>query len=137
MQFRQRLGQILRMHDRIRRVLVAHFPAHGRTRRRADEEQLVALRQRQVLVRRVHGRVDAKVHADAVPHDRFAVERLPDRDGVRVAEEGHDDPLERLERRPGVHLGVRVDGLPDFGQSGGLEDFGRKEVLEGLVGHRG
>lgn len=62
---------------------------------------------------------------------------MPDRDGVGFAEEGDDDPLEGLEGRPGVHFGVRVDGLPDFGESGGLEDLGREEVLGVLAGGHG
>lgn len=119
------------MHDGIRRVFVAHFPAHGRTGRRANKKQLIALGQREVLVRRVHGRVDTKVHADAVPHYGFAVEGLPDGDGVFVAEEGDHDALEGFQGCPGVHFGVGVDGLADFGEGRGLEDFRGEEVLCG------
>ena len=82
-----------------------------------------------MLVARVHGRVDAEVHADAVAHYCLAVERLPDGDGVGYVEEGDDDALEGLEGRPGVHFGMGVDCLPDFCESGGLEDLRCEEVL--------
>ena len=86
-----------------------------------------------MLVRRVHGRVDPKVHADPVAHDCLAVERLPDGDGVGGVEEGDDDALEGFEGRPGVDFGVRVDCLPDFCEDGGLEDLGCEEVLSRLL----
>lgn len=117
------------MDDRVRRVLVAHLPAHGRTRRRTDEEELVALGQWKVLIAGVHGRVDAEVDADAVAHQGLAVEGLADGDGVGRVEEGDDDALEGFERRPCVDFGVGVDGLADFCQGGGLEDLRCEEVL--------
>lgn len=49
-QLRQRRRQILRVHLLIRRLLIPHLPTRRRARRRADEEQLVALRRLQVLV---------------------------------------------------------------------------------------
>ena len=128
-EFCECLGEVLRVDERVGRVLVAHFPAHGRRRRRADEEELIALGQREVLVRGVHGRVDAEVDADAVAHERLAVERLPDGDGVLLGEEGDDQALEGFQRRPGVDFGVGVDGLAQLGEGGGVEDLGGEQVL--------
>ena len=129
MQFRQRLCQILGVHNLVRRILVLHLPAHWRTWWRTDEEQLVALWQRQVLICGVHGRIDAKVDADSVAHDCLAVERLADGDGVGRVKEGYDDALEGLQRRPRMNFCVDIDRLPDFCQGGGLEDLGCKQVL--------
>jgi hypothetical protein len=85
-----------------------------------------------VLIRRVHGRVDAEVDADAIAHERLAVERLPDGDGVLFGEEGDDETFEGLQGRPGVDFGVGVDSLAELGEGGGVEDLGCEEVLGGI-----
>ena len=93
---------------------MAHGPAHGRTGRRADEEETSRVGRAQVLVVGVCGRVHAKVDAHAAAHDGLAVDLLADGDGGVDVEEGDDDALERLERGPGVDGAVAVDGLANL-----------------------
>lgn len=139
LQLAQGAGQVLGVHLLVGRVLVAHLPAHGRGRRRRDEEELVALRQVQVAVGGVEVGVLAEVDADAAAEDGLAVEDLADGDGVVDAVEGDDDAAEGLERGEGVDGGVLVDGAGDVLEYGGGEDIEGLEVgdQEGVGGRRG
>ena len=130
MQFSERNGQILGMHNLVRRLLVAHLPAHGRRGGRGDEEQLVGLGEGQVLVAGVERGIEAEVDAHAAAHDGLAVDFLADLDGGGDVEEGDDDALEGFEGCPGVHGAVAVDGLADLDEVGGLEDVGLDEVCD-------
>ena len=125
-QLGQRLGEVLRVNKCVGRVLVAHFPAHGRRRRRADEEQLVALGQVQVLLLVADLGVGAEVDSHAVAEDGLAVKDSADGDGVFDGVEGDDDAAEGLEGSENVDCGVLVDGGGDGFENGGGED------LEGL-----
>lgn len=87
-----------------------------------------------MLIGGVHGRIDAKVDADSISHQRLSIERLADCDGVGSVEEGNNDALERFQRRPCVNFGVCVDSLSDLCEGGGLEDLRCKEILGRVSG---
>lgn len=119
-------GQILGVDFFVGRLLVAHGPAHGGRGRGADEEELVALGQVQVLFLVADFGVGAEVDSGAVAEDGLAVEDLADLDGVLDGVEGDDDAAEGFERGEDVDCGVFVDGGGD-----GFEDL-RGEDVEGF-----
>lgn len=123
-------GQILGVHLLVGRVLVAHLPPVRRRRRRRDEEELVALGQRQVLVRRVQRRVRAEIDAHAVAHDGLAVQLLLDRHGRGDIEEGDYDATERAQGSPGVYVRMRVDQVAESNEVRRVEDGGILQVLK-------
>ena len=47
--------------------------------------------------------------------------------------EGHDYPTERLERCPGVDLGMLVDRFAELCEGGDVEDLGSEEVLQVML----
>jgi len=100
-----------------------------RARRRADEEQLVALGRLQVLVDGLDGRRLAEVDAHAVAHEVFAVELVLDEDGGVGGVEGDDDAAEGAEGRPGVDGGLGVDEVADCEEAGWVENAWFLEVL--------
>jgi len=79
-----------------------------------------------------------KVDADAVAHKGFAIESLPDGDGGRNVEEGHDDTAEGFEGGPAVNRGVLIDKVLDLDEVCGVKYFGLEEVCdyEGIGGGR-
>lgn len=87
------------MHVLVRRIFALHFPANGRGRRRADEEQTARVGPVKVFHLLVaDGRGLAKVaFCDAVAEERRAVDGLSDGNaGVDVVE-GADDPVHGLQ----------------------------------------
>lgn len=130
MQLGKRCSQVLGMHDLVRWFLVVHLPAHGRRWRGRDEEQLVRLGQRQVLVAGVQRSIQTKVHPHTTAHYLLAINLLADRDSGVDIEERNDDAFKRLERRPGVDRGMPVDRLADLDQVGGAEYLRLDEVLD-------
>jgi len=78
----------------------------------------------------------AKVYADTVAHKGLAVECLPDGDGGRNVEEGHDDAAEGFEGGPAVDRGMLIDKVLDLDEVCGVEYLGLEEVCyyEGIGG---
>ena len=67
-----------------------------------------------MLVAGVEGCCKPKVHPDATAHELFTIEFLADCDGGVNFEEGHNDSLERLQRRPRMHRTILVDRFADL-----------------------
>lgn len=111
------------------RLFVAHLPADGRTGRWGDEEELLALWCLQMLIFLIVDlSLGAKVDADSVAQDGFAVEHLAQVDCIFDCVEADDDATEGFEWREGVDGGMLVDGCSDALETGALEDFGSVEV---------
>lgn len=99
------------------------LPTNGRTRRRADEEQLAGIGSVEVFCLLADGGGFAKVDScPHISHERGTVEMLADPDGGFGVIEGADDAAERLQGRKGVEWGKRVDVLADSGDGGRVED---------------
>jgi hypothetical protein len=84
----------------------------------------------EVLVCRVHRRINTKVYADAVAHELLAIKRFPYLYRRLDVKEGYYDAAEGLEWCPGVYFGMLIYRLADFGEGVELEDFGGEKVLD-------
>lgn len=96
-EFCECVRQVLSHDQGVRRILVLGLPAVRGRRRRRDEEQLLCLWGLQMLVDGGQGGVFAKVDADAVAEDGFAIEGGADGGGSLDGFEGADDAAEGLE----------------------------------------
>lgn len=126
----QSRSQVLRMHDRVGRFLVAHFPAHGWRWRWRDEEQFIGLGERQMLVAGVQRGIEAKVYPDPTAHDLLSVHFLADSDGGFGVKEGNYDSAEGLERRPSVDSAMPVYRLANLDEIRRLENLWLNEICD-------
>lgn len=109
MQTSKSLSQIFGMNNLVRSAFVLHFPSHGGGWRWTDEEKLIALRERKVLVANVQRCVHSEVDADPATHHCFPVKALADGDGGLGVKEGDNYAAEGLQRGPGMDWGALVD----------------------------
>lgn len=139
MEPRERHNEIFRMDVFVWGSLLSDFPPVRRAWGWRDKEQLLALREMQVLVYRFDWSFLAKVYAYSLVHNVLAVEQLADADGIIGGVKGNNDAPEGFEGRPGMDWGGFVDEVANCEEVGRVEDFWVDEVgyEEGVRRRRG
>lgn len=126
----QSFRQILGVHHPVGFVLKLLLPPVRRARRRADEEELASIGERQVDVLCRDGRLLPEIHPDLLAHQSLTLQLLAHLDGGLRIEEGYDDAPEGFEWRERVHGRSLRDELADHLEAVGAEDLERLKVCD-------
>jgi len=129
MKSRKRRDKIFRVDVFVWGCFLSDLPPVWWTWRWRDKEQLLALREVQVLSYGIDWSFLAKVDAYSLVHNVLTIEQLADANGVVGGVEGDNDAPQGLEWRPRVDWGRFIDKVADCEEVGRVENFRIDEVL--------